>query len=139
MADPKVELLGKVPLFSLCDEKELKEIASLADITEVAAGEALTREGAQGHEFFVIEEGTAKVTIEGREVATVGPGGFVGEMALLDEGPRVATVTAESPMRVFVLTGQAFSALIERHPSVAHKIMRGMARRLREADSAHTH
>lgn len=137
--DPKVELLRRVPLFSLCDDKELQEIASLADITDVAEGEALTREGAQGHEFFVIEEGAARVTIGDREVAVLGPGEFVGEMALLDEGPRVATVTATSPLRVFVLSSQAFSSLLDRYPSVARKVMRGMAGRLREAESGHTH
>lgn len=137
--DQKVELLAAVPLFSACSDKELKRIASLATPLEVPGGEALTVEGAPGSEFFVIDEGTAKVTLRGEELASLGPGDFFGEMSLLDGEPRAATVTADTPMRVFVIGAGEFGALLDDSPSVARRLLRGLARRLREAEGAATH
>jgi CRP/FNR family transcriptional regulator, cyclic AMP receptor protein len=136
--DQKVELLAAVPLFSACSDKELKRIASLATSLEAPEGDALTKEGSPGSEFFVIAEGRAKVTLRGDDVASLGPGDFFGEMSLLDGEPRAATVTAETPMRVFVIGAGEFGALLEEAPSVARRILRGLARRLREAEGAPT-
>jgi CRP-like cAMP-binding protein len=99
----------------------------------------LAHQGSPGREFYVILDGKASVSIDGSEVATLGPGDFFGEMALLDQGPRVATVMASTPMEVAVLDPREFSTLIEEHPGVARKVLKVMAHRLREAEKAPTH
>jgi CRP/FNR family transcriptional regulator, cyclic AMP receptor protein len=135
----KLELLGRVSLFSACNRGELARIASLADQVEAKAGSVLTREGEPGSEFFVIAAGNGKAAVKGRKVASLGPGSFFGELALLDQGPRTATVSAESDMELLVLDSRSFSALIEETPTVARKIFRELARRLRAAERAATH
>ena len=136
--DPKVRLLSGVPLFSPCAKHELRRIAALVDEVEAPKGKTLVREGDQGAEFFVVVEGSATVTRRGRKVATVGPGSFFGELALLDQGPRAATVTADTDMQLLVLSSRAFSAILYDMPSVSRGILRGMAKRLRSAESAPT-
>lgn len=101
----------------------------------VAAGRVLVSEGSSGSEFFVILEGTAKVSRRGRKVATLGPGAAFGELALLDKAPRNATVTAETDMELVVLGQREFGGVIDEVPGVARKLLTGMARRLREADA----
>ena len=135
--DAKLALLSEVPLFSACTQRELRRIASLADEVEVPQGKVLTRQGAPGWECFVITRGLAKATMRGRGSSTLRPGAFFGEMALLDQGPRSATVTAETDMHLLVLSSRDFSALVEEVPSVARRIMRGLAERLREAERPH--
>ena len=135
----KVELLRDVSLFSACSNRELARIASLADEIEVPEGRVLIRQGEPGREFFVIVEGKAKVSARGRRAKTLGPGAGVGELSLLDQGPRSATVTAESDMYLLVLDSRSFSSLIAEVPSVAGKIFRVMAERLREAEQAGVH
>jgi CRP-like cAMP-binding protein len=136
--DAKVRLLSGVPLFSPCAKHELRRIAALVDEVEAPKGKMLVREGDQGAEFFVVVEGSATVTRRGRKVATVGPGSFFGELALLDQGPRAATVTADTDMQLLVLSSRAFSAILYDMPSVSRGILRGMAKRLRSAESAPT-
>jgi CRP/FNR family transcriptional regulator, cyclic AMP receptor protein len=136
--DAKVRLLSGVPLFSPCAKHELRRIAALVDEVEAPKGKTLVREGDQGAEFFVVVEGSATVTRRGRKVATVGPGSFFGELALLDQGPRAATVTADTDMQLLVLSSGAFSAILYDMPSVSRGILRGMAKRLRSAESAPT-
>ena len=99
------------------------------DQIEVPEGKILAREGDPGWEFFVVCEGRAKATKGGRKIASFGPGSFFGEMSLLDEGLRSATVTAETDMQLLVLTYRSFSALIADNPSVSRKMLRGMAGR----------
>ena len=135
----KADILAKVLLFSGCDRKELMSIASLATEVEVPEGKVLAKEGQPGREFYVILDGKAAVQIGGAEVATLGPGDFFGEMALLDQGPRVATVTASSPMEVAVLDPREFSTLVEEHPGVARKILKVLAQRLRDSEKSPTH
>ena len=135
----KIELLKGVSLFSACTNKELSRIASLADEVEVPAGAVLTHEGKPGREFFAIVEGTAKVTLRGKKMATLGPGSFFGEMSLLDQAPRSATVTADSAMKLLVLDARSFSSLLDQAPSVTRKILRAMAQRLRQVERAPTH
>jgi len=135
----KTEMLAKVLLFSGCNRKELNHIASLATEVDVPEGKVLAKEGAPGREFYVILDGKATVSIGGRQVAMLGPSDFFGEMALLDQGPRVATVTAETPMEVAVLDPREFATLVEEHPGVARKILRVLAQRLRESEHAPTH
>ena len=132
----KIQLLAEVPLFSNCTKRELSRIASLADRVTVEAGRVLTEEGAPGREFFVVEEGTARVTVRGRKRATLGPGDFFGEMALLDQGPRSATVASEGPMSLYVIGQREFIRLLDEVPFVARRILTGMAKRLRTLENA---
>ena len=135
----RIDVLQNVWLFSACTSKELGRIASLADEAEVPAGATLTKEGAAGREFFAVADGKATAKIRGKKIASYGPGDFFGEMALLDQGPRSATITADTAMKLYVLDARSFSTLIDRHPAVARKILRGLAGRLRKAEKAPTH
>jgi CRP-like cAMP-binding protein len=137
--DAKIRLLSGVSLFSACSRGELGRIASLVDQVDVPEGKVLAREGDPGWEFFVICEGKAKATKRGRKVASFGRGSFFGEMSLLDDGPRSATVTAETDMQLLVLSSRSFSRLISENPAVSRKLLRGMAERLRGAETAPTH
>src|SRR5436190_2276278 len=94
--DAKLELLSRVSLFSACSQRDLRRIAALVDQIEVPEGKVLTRQGDRGGECFVIADGTAKASRQGRRSVTLGPGSFFGEMSLLDQVPRAATVTAET-------------------------------------------
>ncbi len=133
--DAFIDHLAEVPLFSACSRKELGLVAKRAEAVKVDAGKVLVSEGATGTEFFVIIDGKARVERRGRKVATVGPGGFFGDLALLDRAPRNATVLAETPMELLVLGQREFAALIDEVPGFAHKLLAGLARRLRDADA----
>jgi CRP-like cAMP-binding protein len=102
---------------------------------EVDAGTVLCREGELGSEFFVIVEGKVKITKNGRRIAQRGGGEFIGEIALLEDVPRTATVTAETPLRMFVLTSVHFKHLVAESPKVESKVLRALARRLAELSS----
>jgi CRP/FNR family transcriptional regulator, cyclic AMP receptor protein len=128
--DTKVQALKRVPLFEGLSRKELAELARAADDLEVPEGQVLTREGETGQEFFVIVDGDVDVTIKGKHIASRDGGEFIGEIALLEDIPRTATVTATSPVRLFVLTRQDFRRLVDASPSVEQKVMRALARRV---------
>jgi CRP/FNR family transcriptional regulator, cyclic AMP receptor protein len=114
--------LKSVPLFSSLSEKELKQVAHLADEVDVAAGQHLVDEGRFAHEFFVIEEGDAEVVHDGKTVATLGAGDFFGEIALIRTDRRTASVVAKTPMKLIVVFGPNFRALASDMPRVAEKI-----------------
>jgi len=126
----KIELLKRVPLFAGCSKKELEGIARIADEIDFKPGKTLITEGSPGREFFVLAEGTAEITRKGRKIDTAGPGDFFGEMALLADQPRNATVTTTSPVDALVVSARSFRALIEDSPLIALKIMRAVADRL---------
>jgi CRP/FNR family transcriptional regulator, cyclic AMP receptor protein len=130
----KADLLGNVRLFRTCTKRELARIASLVDEVDAPKGKVIVREGDPGRECFVIAEGRAKATIRGKGSSVLGPGSFFGEMSLLDQGPRSATVTAETDMHLLVLGSREFSALVNEVPTVAVGMMRGLAERLRGAE-----
>jgi len=130
----KEELLANVRLFSLCNKRELARIASLVDEVDAPKGKVIVRQGEPGRECFVIAEGKARATIRGRGSEPLGPGSFFGEMSLLDQGPRSATVTAETDMHLLVLGSREFSSLVNEVPTVAVRMMRGLAERLRGAE-----
>ena len=130
--DTKVQALKRVPLFEDLSRKELTELAKVSDDLEVEPGKELTKEGETGQEFFVIVEGEIEVTSKGKRVASRGGGDFVGEIALLEDTPRTATVTATTPVRLFVLTRQDFRSLVDENRSVEQKVMRALARRVVE-------
>lgn len=129
--DEYLDYLARVPLFSALGKKELKKVASLTFDSTAEPGKVIVREGKPGEEFYLITEGTVTVTLRGKELAKLGPGEFFGEMALVDQGPRAATITAETPVSLLVLGSREFSALIDGVPTLGKKILRGVAARLR--------
>jgi CRP-like cAMP-binding protein len=126
----KIERLKAVPLFSGCSQRELREIAGIADELHVPSGTALTREGASGHELVVIVDGAADVHRGGRKIDTVRSGDFVGEIALITDTPRNATVRTTEPTRALVLTRRDFRTLLKRVPSIQLKALDAVAARL---------
>jgi CRP/FNR family cyclic AMP-dependent transcriptional regulator len=129
-----IELLHNVPLFKGLNEKSLKSLASEFTERKFSEGQELTAEGAGGAGFFVIESGTAKVTVDGEDRRTLGPNDFYGEVALIDGGTRTATITALSEGVAYGLTKWQFKPLIEMHGEIAWPLLEGMARRIRELD-----
>ena len=126
----KVDLLRSVPLFSGCSKKELDQISRIADELDFKAGKTLIREGALGREFFVLVDGTAEVQRGGKTIDTSGPGDFFGEMALLTDQPRNASVVTTSAVDALIITGRNFRSLMEGNPLIALKVMRAVADRL---------
>ena len=131
--DTKVQALKGAPLFDSLSRKDLTQLARVSEDLEVEPGTVLCKEGEIGQEFFVIVDGKVKVTRKGRRIAMRGSPDFLGEIALLEELPRTATVTAETPVRLFVLTGKDFRYLLDQNPDVERKVLRALARRLAEA------
>ena len=129
-ANAKLDLLKRVPLFEQCSKKDLQSIAQIADEIDLRAGKVLIEEGERGREFFVIVDGEVEVTRKGRSVAKLGPGSFVGEMALLSKIPRTATVTALTELDVLVITDRAFLDLLNRMPDLWLKVARALAERV---------
>ncbi len=128
--------LAKVPLFSECSKKDLQTIARVVKDIDHPAGTVIAREGEPGVGLFVIVEGEAGVTIGGKEKTTLTPGDFFGEIALLDGGPRTATVTAATDVKLLGLTEWVFRGLMQEHSSIAVKTLQQMAGRLRTATNA---
>jgi CRP-like cAMP-binding protein len=128
--DQKIELLSRVPLLSRCSKRELARIAALADLVDFNEGATVMREGKPGAEFFVIVEGKARVTRRGRKLADLGAGDWFGEIALLSDTPRTATVVASSPLQALVLTRPGLSALISEVPSIGTKVLSAVGDRL---------
>jgi CRP-like cAMP-binding protein len=126
--------LAAVPLFSACSKRDLQIIARHTDVVEVPAGTEVVTEGGKGDAFFFILAGEAAVRRRGRTVATLRPGQFFGELALLDPAPRDATVVAAGRLTVGVLGARVFRAIVLEVPAMSEKLLRGMAKRLREAD-----
>jgi len=128
--DAKLELLRGVPLFANCSKSDLRRIALLADEVDFDAGKTLIREGTRGREFFVVVEGALRVTRDGKKLGDLGAGAFVGEMALVADVPRTATVTASSPVRLLVLTKRGFLDLLTQSPSIATRVLQSLGERL---------
>lgn len=135
MAATKLQHLANVKMFSSLNKKELGLIEKAADLVKIKPGTEIVTEGKIGHEFYLILSGEASVKRGRRKVATLGPGNYFGEMALLDRGPRSATIVADTDMELFVISQREFMAVLDRIPQVAHKLLVSMAARLREADS----
>jgi CRP-like cAMP-binding protein len=125
--------LKQVPLFSDCSKRELETIARVVKDVRHKAGTVIAREGEPGIGLFVIADGKAEVSIGGRKKTTLGPGEFFGEIALLDGGPRTATVTAVTDIDLLGLTEWVFRGLMQEHPQIAIKTLQAMATRLRNA------
>lgn len=137
--DPKLQLLQRVPLFAGLEPDALAAIGKIAEEREVAAGTALTHEGRHEGYFFVIVSGTVRIERGGQTINTLRDGDFLGEISLLDGGPRTATAVAESPSRLLVMTYQRFQQLLDTAPEVRTAVLEEVGRRLRslDADSAY--
>lgn len=133
------QTLARIPIFAECTKKELKQISKLVTPVHVPAGKALVKEGEPGRDFMIIAEGSAIVRRNGRKVATLGPGDFFGELAVLAGVPRTATVIAQTDMVVEAMNRAEFSSLLDESPSMAKKILIGAVRRLYENDQKSLH
>jgi CRP/FNR family cyclic AMP-dependent transcriptional regulator len=127
-------LLRQVPLFADLDERDLSDIAGSMKQRTFAAGHVLAEEGQSGVGFFVIEGGEARVSVGGQEVGRLGPGDYFGEIALVAETPRTATVTAETEVRAHGLTSWEFRPLVETNAQIAWKLLEALAKKLRDAE-----
>jgi CRP-like cAMP-binding protein len=128
VAQGPVELIQRVPIFDGLERRDLERIAASMKQRTFRAGDRVTSEGQGGVGFFVIEEGTAKVTIGGAERRTLGPGDYFGEVALLTDSPRTATITAETELRCYGMTSWDFKPLVESHSSIAWHLLQAMAK-----------
>jgi CRP-like cAMP-binding protein len=128
MAKEAAALLKQVPLFSDLDRRELEDIASAMKQRTFRAGQQIAVEGESGVGFFVIEDGQAVVTVGGEERRKLGPGDYFGEVALLNESARTATITAETDLRCYGLTSWEFRPLVETHGSIAWKLLQAMSK-----------
>jgi len=130
MAGPATDLLARVELFSELKPRELRQIAGSMKEHTYRAGRHVVTEGEAGIGFFVIESGTASVSVVGGEVRTLGPGDYFGEIALVADTPRTATVTAETELSCWALTTWAFRPIVKSNPSIAWKLLQKMGRLL---------
>lgn len=126
----KIELLKRVPLFAQCSRRELAQIALLSSELNLPAGRKLMTEGEPGREFFVLAEGQVEVRRKGRRIRELSDGDFLGEIALLTDLPRTATVTALTPVTVLLLTARDFRTLMREVPSLQPKVIYSLAMRL---------
>jgi CRP/FNR family transcriptional regulator len=131
VAGPSVDLLKKVPLFAGLDKKELEAIASSMRERRFKAGDTVTQEGAGGVGFFVVQEGQADVNVGGESKGSVGPGDYFGEIALINESPRTATLTASTDMVCYGMTPWDFRPLVESNSTIAWKLLTAMAEKMR--------
>ena len=132
--DQKLQLLATVPLFARLPRRQLERIGQLAEEVDVPANRVLIREGAIGHEFFVVVDGQVRIERAGRVLASRGAGEFVGEIALIDERPRSATVTTETPCRLLVLAHREFHTLLSEQPAIQLMVLKALAERVRRLD-----
>ncbi|HEX2193640.1 MAG TPA: cyclic nucleotide-binding domain-containing protein [Candidatus Limnocylindria bacterium] len=132
--DEKLDLLHRVPLFSSFDRRRLERLGQLADEVDVPAGKVLMRQGETGSDMMVLVRGSVSVERDGRRLNTLGAGDFFGEIALVDGGPRTATVTTEEPSSVLVISHRDFHSMMEEFPEVASQVMNALANRVRHLD-----
>ncbi len=131
VAGASIDMLKKVPLFAGLDNKELQEIARSMRERRFKAGDTVTQEGAGGVGFFVVEEGQADVNVSGESKGSVGPGDYFGEIALINESPRTATLTARTDMLCYGMTPWDFRPLVETNSTIAWKLLTAMAEKMR--------
>ena len=132
--DEKLELLKRTPLLAGLGRKDLEEVGRLADEVDLKADHVLMREGDVGREFFVIVEGQVRIDKGGRSIRTMGPGEFVGDIALVTERPRTATATTVTPCRLLVLGHREFHQLMDQYSSIRLSVLESMAIRLRDLE-----
>ncbi len=130
-----IDLLKTVPLFASCSKRELTLLGRIVEEKEYSAGEVICREGESGLGLFIVTEGETEVEVGGRKRRQLGPGAFFGEIALLDGGPRSATVTATSPVRILMVPAWSFNAALKSQPELAIKMLKEVCRRVRANDA----
>ena len=137
--DEKLELLKSIPLFAGFGRHELERLGMLTDQVDLPAGRVLMRQDEAGQEAFIIVRGRAEITRDGRVIAERGNGDILGEIALVDEGPRTATVTLTEPSQLLVVGHRDFHTLMDEMPAVRTQVLESLARRVRnlEPDAAH--
>jgi signal-transduction protein with cAMP-binding, CBS, and nucleotidyltransferase domain len=133
--DATLRVISGTPLFAGCSKQELRHVAAVCKETSLPPGQAFIRQGEHGREFYVLLEGTVEVTQDGRTINELGPGEWVGEVALISSEPRTATVTTTSAVRALVLTDEAFQRLLNDVPSIAAKVQASF--RQRQSPPAH--
>ena len=131
----KVDLLARMPLFAGLEAEELTGIAALTEDVEVAAGTVLTHEGRYEGWFYLVVAGTIEIARAGAEIDTVGAGEFVGEISLLDDGPRTATATTLTPCELLRVNNSQFDSLLETSPAIRRQLEEAMAARLERMDA----
>lgn len=133
-ANAKLDLLRRVPLFARCRGGSLDLISRLADEVDVPDGYTLMRQGSLGHEFFMIVDGRVRIERDGSTISSLGPGDFLGEVALLEEGRRTATAVTEGPAKLLVITHQGFHELLDSSAEIRAAILQGLADRVRHQE-----
>jgi CRP-like cAMP-binding protein len=138
-SDPKVDLISAVSLFAGCSKGDLSGVAGLMDEVDVPAGHVLMRQGDNGREMFVIVSGRVAIDRDGKQINELGPGGVVGEMSLISEAPRSATVRVIEPSRFLVAGHREFHSLMDANPTIRMRVFEGMASKIRnlETNAAH--
>ncbi len=129
-----LEHLRNVPLFASCSNKDLEKIARAGDEVVMPAGSLIVDQGQMGREAFVLMEGSALVRRNGKKVASLGPGAVIGELSLLDHGPRTAAVIAETDCTLLVISQRQFLGVLDDVPALAHKLLATLAGRIRDLD-----
>jgi CRP/FNR family transcriptional regulator, cyclic AMP receptor protein len=132
--NPKYDLIRNVPLFAELNRREVATLAKLLEEVDVPAGRVIIRQGRRGSEFFIILDGRVRIERDGNVLSELGPGDFLGEIALVDGRPRTASAITEEPSRLFVLTSQSFNSMLRLHPAVESKVLRALAQRVRKLD-----
>ena len=127
-------MLKGIPLFSSLSDEELDLLVPVFNERSYPPDHVITKEGTPGFGFFVIESGSAKVTVRGELRRTLGPGAYFGEIALIDEGPRAATITTEMPVVAHMLSGREFRPLVQEHPALGWSLLQGLATILRDEE-----
>ena len=133
MAAPQ-ELIQQVPLFSELDKRDLQGLASSMKERTFEEGDTVASEGQTGVGFFIIDEGEATISVKGEERATLGHGDYFGEVALIDDGARTATITAKTPLKCYGITSWEFKPLVEANADLAWKMLQMMAKMLRASE-----
>ena len=132
--EDKIERLKEVSLFEACSQRQLRSVARIARVFDVAAGTLLTRAGEPGDEFPLIIDGTARAEVSAQKHVLLHPGEFFGEMSLLDGGPRSATVVADTPLRLLVISRRHFTVLLKDVPGITETLLVTLSRRVRQAE-----
>jgi CRP/FNR family cyclic AMP-dependent transcriptional regulator len=135
VADPSVELLQRIPLFAELEPRELERLVGSFKERTFEAGKPVATEGEGGAGFFVIESGEASVTVQGEERGRLGPGDYFGDVAMIDQGDRTATIKAESDLKCYGLTFWDFRPIVESDARIAWPLLQAMAKRLRAAEA----
>jgi CRP/FNR family transcriptional regulator, cyclic AMP receptor protein len=136
--DDKIDRLEEVNLLGGCSRRQLRAIARISEVIEVAQGTVLARHGQPGEEFFLILDGSARVEVSPRKRSRLEPGQYFGEMSLLDGGPRSATVVADTPLRLLVIKRRDFATLLREAPEVTQSLLATLSRRVRVAEASLT-